>query len=352
MRSRGDGPSLALPIALVLTAAVAFLPVRYRLHWQQDLSRIVGLPLQPLTYGGLLAADFLRPAPGIRPMEFADDDPAAVLVEELRDRDRLIAALQGENAQLRDRLAQFTGMASRGSDAGRRTLHREVLPVSQRPMRGGLMTLLLRELESGEVLPHPAMIVDPRQLIVLGQVGPGAIEGRQITARPVTADAVGPVRATIHLPTATVADRERAAERLAALRAAGDAAGGEEAAGGGGGGSDDGLADLPDSAVIIARVLLEPDGDGGWTAELGERDQVQVGDRVRVDEATWPDAVRGYELGRVTSVEPKDRSPFGMRIRVEPEVRLADRPAMMFLADLPESWASVDEAGRGEGGGR
>lgn len=342
MRSRGDGPSLALPIALVLTTAVAFLPVRYRLHWQQDLSRIVRLPLQPLTYGGLLAADFLRPAPGIRPMEFADDDPAAVLVEELRDRDRLIAALQGENAQLRDRLAQFTGMAARGSSAGRRTLYREVLPVSQRPRRDGLMTLLLRELEPGEVLPHPAMIVDPRQLIVLGQVGPGAIEGREITARPVTADVVGPVRATIHLPTATVADRERAAERLAALRAAGDAVGGEEVGGG----------PLPDSAVVIARVLLEPDGDGGWTAELGERDQVQVGDRVRVDEATWPDAVRGYELGRVTSVEPKDRSPFGMRIRVEPEVRLADRPAMMFLADLPESWASVDEAGRGEGGGR
>ena len=344
MRSRGDGPSLALPIALVLTAAVAFLPVRYRLHWQQDLSRIVRLPLQPLTFGGLLAADFLRPAPGIRPMEFQEDDPAAVLVEELRDRDRLIAALQGENAQLRDRLAQFTGMASRGGAAGRRTLYREVLPVSQRPMRGGLMTLLLRELEHGEVLPHPAMIVDPRQLIVLGQVGPGAIEGRQIIARPVTATAVGPVRATIHLPTATVAERERAVERRATMRAA---AGAGDGAGDGGGPTD-----LPDSAVIIAHVLLEPDGDGGWTAELGERDQVQVGDRVRVDEATWPDAVRGYELGRVISVEPKDRSPFGMRIRVEPEVRLADRPAMMFLADLPESWASVDESGRGEGGGR
>lgn len=344
MRSRGDGPTLALPIVLVVTTAIAFLPVRARLGWQRDLARIVNVPLQPLTFGGLKAADFLTPDPPAMG-EPVDEARAEVLLDELKDRDRLIAALQGENARLRERLAQFTGMAGLGSDSGRRAIYREVIPVSQQPQANGLMRLLLREQRPGEVLPYPAMIVDPRRLIVLGQVTPGEMRGREILVRPVTSGPVGRIRATVHPPTGTAAERRATAERLAARRQrAGQPAGAET--------GPDGL-ELPASATVIANVLLEPDDARAvWYADLGEDDRVEVGDRVRIDEDTWPDATRGYELGRVIAVEPKERSPFGTRITVEPEVRLSDRPSMMYLADRPESWDAADaaNAAAGEGG--
>jgi len=218
-----------------------------------------------------------------------------------------------------------------------------VIPVSQQPQSNGLMRLLLRDQPPGEVLPYPAMIVDPRRLIVLGQVTPGEMRGREILVRPVTSGPVGRIRATVHPPTGTAAERRATDERLAARRARSGVPGTPETGPGG--------LELPASATVIANVLLEPDDERGiWYADLGEDDAVEVGDRVRIDEDTWPDATRGYELGRVIAVEPKERSPFGSRITVETEVRLSDRPAMMFLADRPESRdapASASDAGEG-----
>lgn len=334
MRSRGDGASLALPITIVVTAAIAFLPVRYRLSWQRDLGRIVQVPLRPLTFAGMAAADFLTPATGVGSGVAAPigEEEAEVLREELGRLRRLSVALQAENAGLRERLAGFTGIAGLSRRVDRPAILREITPVSRPPMDpDGLVTLLLREYEPGEELPYPAVIVDFGRLVVVGEVGPGAVRGRELIVRPVAHSSVTSIQATVHPAGGGVggggaagSERIAVAERAAALDARL-------------GGAGDG-ARVPDSVVVVADVLLEPVGDGTWSAYLREDDDVAEGDRVLVNESRWPDVSRGFELGRVTSVRPDETRPGRpRRIIVTPPMRLADGRAWMFLADAPET---------------
>jgi hypothetical protein len=344
MRSRGDSASLALPITIVVTAAIAFLPVRYRLSWQRDLGRIVQVPLRPLTFAGMAAADFLTPASAAGGRAGVaspiGEEEAEVIREELGRLRRLAVALQAENAGLRERLEGFTGIAGLGSRVDRPAILREITPVSRPPMDpDGLVTLLLREYQPGEELPYPAVIVDFRRLVVVGEVGPGAARGRELIVRPVTHTSVTTIQATVHPAGGGVggggaagSERASVAERAAALDA-------RLAGAGGGRGRGDGV---PESVVVVADVLLEPVGDGTWSAYLREDDDVEEGDRVLVNESRWPDVSRGFELGRVTSVRADETRPGRpRRIVVTPPMRLADGRAWMFLADAPE------EAGRG-----
>ncbi len=313
MRSRGDATSLALPITLVVTAAVAFLPVRWRAGWQRDLSRIVQVPLRPLTFGGSVAADFLAgggpDAPAISP------EQAEVLQEEIERVRQQYAALEAENRELRRDLAEVLAMRGIERTTGQRPLYRDLRRLSRPPMDpDGPWDAMITRWSPSEVLPLPAMVVSKRPLSVVGTVVRREPGERAVQVRPITSRAVGSVRATVH----PVAGRTGEA--------------GPEA--------------------VLAEIQLEPTGDGAWEADLLEADAgLQPGDRVRVSEPRWPAAVQGYELGRVAAIEPHEEQPLWRRLRVEPVVDLASAGRLGLLADRPTGREEAGVGGEGAGAG-
>ncbi|HLL89132.1 MAG TPA: rod shape-determining protein MreC [Tepidisphaeraceae bacterium] len=58
---------------------------------------------------------------------------------------------------------------------------------------------------------------------------------------------------------------------------------------------------------------------------------VQPGDWVVLDDATWPEALQGYRLGKVMSVEPSPKAPLQAEIRVEPQGELVQLREVMVM---------------------
>lgn len=74
--------------------------------------------------------------------------------------------------------------------------------------------------------------------------------------------------------------------------------------------------------AALPRMQLRPAGNGTLvSSEVGvnQAQRMQVGQRVRLDDNTWPSAAAMLVLGRITSIEPLD-DPLFRRIIVTPEV--------------------------------
>lgn len=96
----------------------------------------------------------------------------------------------------------------------------------------------------------------------------------------------------------------------------------------------------------LPRVQLEPAGDGTLVAEavgVDDADRMAVGQRVRLDDPSWPTAASMLVIGRVTALEPTE-DPLFRRVVVTPEVEPGRLRSVILL---------IPRVGEGEtGGGR
>jgi hypothetical protein len=94
----------------------------------------------------------------------------------------------------------------------------------------------------------------------------------------------------------------------------------------------------PGVAVDLAtlpRVQLKPAGDGTLVADavgIGDASRIEVGQRVRLMDETWPAAAAMLVLGQVVSVDTTDE-PLFRRVVVRPEVDPKDVRA--FILHIP-----------------
>jgi len=107
----------------------------------------------------------------------------------------------------------------------------------------------------------------------------------------------------------------------------------------------------PDPKAI--RVLLVPEGDGTFSADVAEDAGARLGDQVVMDDPTWPDTARGMIVGEVESIDRRDDQPLRVRLRVRPAFNLHELRSVMLkvhpqvAGDSPEGGARpADERGR------
>jgi cell shape-determining protein MreC len=275
-------PSIrSLLIAAIALAATAFAPLRW-LWWVGDVAAIVALPLSPLTDGGNALAAWLRPgvrwatrggAPGSDLEERWGAD-AATLERLTEDRDTYRALWHAErlrNEDLLQRLADVRLAEEFHRGSVFEPLRADIVGRSPAGLRGPVR---LNAGRAAEVSPGDVAVFRGAHLV--GRVV-GEVEGLTSMLLWVADPATGKLSAAI----------PREPEPSA-----------------------------PDPGAI--RVLLVPEGDGTFTADVAEDAGARLGDHVVMDDPTWPDTARGMIVGSVESVERRDDQPLRVRLRIRP----------------------------------
>ncbi|MBT8485345.1 MAG: hypothetical protein HKO59_11410 [Phycisphaerales bacterium] len=265
---------LALPVTLLLTLAVALLPVGWRYGWQRELSELVRFPLTPFTHAGNLLASWLRPVPSEgegMPIEIRER-----LEQLAEETNRAIALYQNErnrSLELEEQLRQLqmipahtlqvaTGSAvahvtARHPDSATGVVrlklargHDRDIPVGTIAVYGGAHVL-------GRVAGEPTR--SEVDLLPIVHTESGLVQGRVLPgATPMT-----PI--------------------------------------------DDGVL-----------VQLAPTGRGTLTADIDRAIVVQEGDVVRLQDRSWPATAQGLLVGTVRSITVDEAEPLRYTLEIAP----------------------------------
>lgn len=331
MRSNRDGSGLLLPVVLVITTAIAFLPARWRVPWQTEVAGAVRVPMRPFTDGGMWLAARVRP----EPRSFAADPYAAPLVggdgrsgddgdaggamdfecrEQLEAARQVIDRQRSEIAALRRERDEARGLRGGATGVERETfLFPARITQRPRPDSGGAVKVTVR-LRDGVEIPSGTVAVHGPSATVVGLVKSpeNIVSTLSIPVMPVTERAAGWIRVAVDQGDPIATDPAGRVPRFRFIVRA------------------------DDSGRFVGEVIgndLET-----FSQQVGRTvtidDVARRGDLVRVHEPSWPAASTGFKLGAIAEVRPRPGTNGVWDIVIEPEVRLRGLYDLELIGDL------------------
>jgi len=262
-----------------LLALVAFiacmLPDRALSPWTGDLSRIVAVPLVPVTHAGV----FLRER--VRPSRVPFDPRAPEVLELEREAEQyrtLHAQALLENERLERAIAALGAVSTRAGTQGIRLADASVVGLD--PARADGSVLINAGSRHG-VLEGAVVLVD-------GDVFAGRVSSD-----------VGAALSRV-IP----------AERLTGI----------------------GVRLYPASGAASPNApgaVVKASGDGHWTADVASSAELAEGMVARIADDRYPRVALGTRLGVVVKVEPIDEVPLARRVRIRPVLRLDDAASVV-----------------------
>lgn len=288
LRSPSARPLLAATGVLL---ALGLAPLRW-LWWVADVADILALPLAPLNDGFGAVAAWLRPGDRIGPRPgagLADDGwpmDAVALDALIADRDTYRALWHAErlrNEDLLQRLADVRLAEQFHLGSVFEPLRAEVIGRGPDGLRGPVRLNVgsASGVRAGDVAVH-------RGAHLVGRVV-GEVDSLTCLLLGVGDPAIGKLAAAI--------PREP---------------------------------EPSNPAPAAIRLLLVPEGDGTFSADVAEDAGVRVGDQVVLDDPTWPDTGRGMILGQVEAIDRRDDQPLRVRLRIRPAFSLHELRSVML----------------------
>jgi hypothetical protein len=278
---------LAFPITLLVTAALAILPVSWRIGWTREVSDIALFPVRPFMDAGSGLVAWLRPtrstAEGVPP-EMRE------LVEQLiEDRDvaerlyqaehQKVIALEQENRDLKSMPPGMRAVSTIvNASVTRRAPGVRLGPVEVRLERGAP-----HDVPAGTIAVYAGVYL-------LGRTS-APFDGGLGQLVPVASPDSGLIRAAIfpaEKPRITVED--------------------------------------------TVSIHLEPTGSGSFVGDVEHTEVIEAGDLVRVVDPLWPSAQMTV-LGRVESVHVNDREPLRHRVTVQPVYQMHEVAAVTLVVE-------------------
>ncbi|MFK7960645.1 MAG: hypothetical protein AB8G96_08960 [Phycisphaerales bacterium] len=315
MRASADGPSLLLPIVLVITAAIGFLPAPWRLGWQSDLAHIVWVPLRPFSHGGVWVASWLRPSPSPSAGMSADRLTLDGLVAERDAAMRQVLAARQEIRRLEEQISELQQIPTSARDVARVVRLAQVTRRTPGRPRGPVELAVGRGTDDAGAVPEGAVAVHAG-VHLLGRIradGSGTVARGSVMLVPLASEDTGYIIAHLYVGSAERADEQQIADFV-----------------------------LPPDPAL---VQLAPTGTGAFEADVDRELPFRVGDEVRLADERWPVAAQQLLVGRIIDSRVKDSEPLRKVVTIEPMVTIGDVSRVLLLADdLGSALAASDDA--------
>lgn len=279
--------SRALPVTLVFTALVAFLP-GWALRWTRFPAEVMRLVLGPFTNMGNLVAETIRPPRSLSASGFpADETTIERLHVQLNEFERLYLAEQSKVEDLQRQLEQLQKLPPELLDV---PIQPRVAGVVLRSPTSTLGLVVLNRGANHGVKPGTVAVYDGVHL--LGRVTDD-VSAMQCSLLPLTNKSTGYLVARV-MPM----DR-----------------------------SDVRIADAPE-------ILLEPDGSDAFTAQIDKNTLIEVGSTVRLRDTKWPATAQAMVIGLVESITPNELEPLRNIVTVRPVWQPSQVTRMLLKIEL------------------
>jgi len=292
----------ALPVTLLVTVVIAFLPGG-ALGWTKLPAELMRLVLGPFGSIGVSAGQVIRPTPKPAGSKLAIDEEFVRHLQEERDNfERLYLLEQSRVDNLQGQLEQIQKIPMESLAATKALLTANI--VLRSPTAGSGSVTLNRGANHGV---QPGTVAVYNGVHLLGRV----------------TEEVSAVQCTL-LPTTNKSNRLLECRVIPK--------------------------DRPDLRSTEApRVGLEPTGDGLFTAQPDAKESIAVGDTVRLDDTSWPTSAQKMIVGIVESVEPNDLDPLRSIIVVKPAFQVSQ--VTQVVLRIEEMQDAGDDGAVGPSGG-
>jgi len=288
----------ALPVTLLLTFVIAFLPGQ-ALGWTRLPAELMRLVMGPFGSLGVSAGQVIRPTP--KPPgsnQVIDDEFVRHLQEERDNFERLYLLEQSRVDNLQGQLEQIQKIPLESLAATKALLTANI--VLRSPTAGSGSVVLNRGANHGV---QPGTVAVYNGVHLMGRVTDD-VSGVQCTLLPLT----------------------NKANRLIECRVI--------------------PKDRPDLRPSEApRVGLVPTGEGVFTDQPNAAEPIAVGDTVRLDDTSWPTSAQKMIVGVVESVEVNDLDPLRKVIVVRPAYQVSQVTQVVLRIE------ELDNGNGAEGGG-
>lgn len=260
-------PQKAFFLAVALTVALAFMPIRW-LWWLNDVAKVVTLPMTPVAQVGVVTSHWLRPAadPRLRP---PNNERERLLLEQLEEFERLYQAAELRARELQEQLEQIQMMPL---DDMRSQIRPVIASITGRTRNATAKVQINRGqrfgVEDGTIAAYGGVHL-------IGRVtDPGPVRSHLLPITNINSDYI----------------RARAMPR-----------------------------DQPDTTLLAAPVIdLTPRGDGAFTADVEHTVSIAAGDIVRLDDRRWPATAQAMVVGFVEDVRPNDTNSLLKTLIIRP----------------------------------
>ncbi len=281
----------ALPVVVSLTLAVSLFPASW-LGWTKDIADLVRVPVTPLSHVGVLMTGWMRPAAQLSDLPTDQEERNTLAIAEREHYRQLYHAQLLRSTELADILRELQQLPE--------TAFLNPLPPISVPV------------DITGINPHnpsaPVELKLSRGVSERLNEGDLAIVGRDVVGRVTD---IGLTRISL-LPTTHAQHGHLRASIVPAHPNSG-------------------------RSPILATVLAYANGKAHLYAECASSLDVQIGDLVVIDDASWSELAKGLIVGKVTAVNPIDEAPLRVSLEITPRRK-------------PRDVARVIVLGSGEGG--